>query len=389
MKRITSFLREGSASLILGIIILAGLGITLHGSLWGYSVDQLLGGDSHENRLFIPDAGNLKDAGYPNATIDSINAGTWTITGKDGKLQGTVVSSSFTEKQMPGYGGPVPVLLYLNCDSTLQKIQVMENHETPEFIEDIIEEGMLKSWEGKKAQLALNLDVDGLSGATMTSDAIASSVRGSLAMYIGTESANKSPLSMSDIIPLLVIVFGAYNAIGKVSNKKLRQLQLGLNVVVLGVWYGKFLSLAFLVKFVAMDNILIVFPLQVLLVAILLWGIVLRKKNLYCTWFCPFGAAQELLGQLPLQQLKISPKVNKILLKFREATLMLLLILIWFGVTETVLNYEPFAVFSIMRSGWIVNTLAVLFLTLSVFIKRPWCRFVCPLGEILKWSHKK
>ena len=161
-----------------------------------------------------------------------------------------------------------------------------------------------------------------------------------------------------------------------------------LNVVVLGLWCGNFISVSFLVNWFATGNNFSSNPVQGVLLAVVLFGGFAGKKNIYCNWICPFGAAQELIGYISNKKWEIPVKSIKILNHLKEGILMLLMVLVWMNVTTTVFNYEPFAAFQFFRADYFTIGLAVVFLVLSVFIKKPWCRFVCPTGQLLNLIHK-
>jgi polyferredoxin len=67
---------------------------------------------------------------------------------------------------------------------------------------------------------------------------------------------------------------------------------------------------------------------------------------------------------------------------------MLLLFIAWMGLGVGILKYEPFSAFLFQHASWIVLILAGSVLSISVVIPRPWCRFVCPMGQILSWIQK-
>ena len=52
------------------------------------------------------------------------------------------------------------------------------------------------------------------------------------------------------------------------------------------------------------------------------------------------------------------------------------------------MNYEMFVAFVLQSASWIVIVWALLFIVLSVWVPRPYCRFVCPTGTLFKLAQK-
>lgn len=86
------------------------------------------------------------------------------------------------------------------------------------------------------------------------------------------------------------------------------------------------------------------------------------------------------------RKIKMSPQTTKRLDKLRKLIWALLMICIWGGVWSEWTDYEPFSAFIFRSASWIVIATALLFIALSFVITRPYCRFVCPMGTLIKLS---
>ena len=81
-------------------------------------------------------------------------------------------------KNITGYGGPVPLKIYIK-DKRVVRIVAEKNQETPEFFHEACR--LLSAWNGKKIDEAQRMKVDAVSGATFSSKAIIGNVEQGLA----------------------------------------------------------------------------------------------------------------------------------------------------------------------------------------------------------------
>lgn len=392
-ERRTKFRDKNKISLsgiLLVAIFIASLAVVIQGRLFGYRIDHLFSQKPENNiEKIIPSKKDLKRAGYSDVKLSEIQPGIWRIINKDSVSGGMVISSSYFSGNIKGYGGSIPILIFLDSNRVIEKIVLLGNQENPDFISDVVNSHVFKSWQGKTVNEALNLNVNAISGATISSEAIIKSIKLSLNALSPEQVRFYSPLkSGKNIIAIVLLLITIAVVYKKPRQIWYRQILLVLNVVVLGFWCGNYLSVSFLANWFAAGNNFSSDPVQAVLLAIVLIGGFTGKKNLYCNWVCPFGAAQELSGKLSKKKWKIPIKMLKILNHFKEGILILLMVLLWMNVTTTVFNYELFAAFQVFRADYFIIGLAVAFLGLSVFIHKPWCRFVCPTGQFLNWIHK-
>ncbi|MFI3267184.1 MAG: 4Fe-4S binding protein [Rikenellaceae bacterium] len=301
-----------------------------------------------------------------------------------------VINSSSLAKDVIGYAGVTPIELYVK-DDVIQKVEYLDNNETPSFFEDVVNKGLLDSWNGKTLDEALALKVDAVSGATYSSVAIISNVKRAASYGLSVEP-EMNPLfaavNAKTIAGVIVILMGVLLTFLKPKNKIFEFIQLALNVVVLGFVCGSFLSLTQFVSWMSNGFNLSMSILTMLLLAVVIILPLFRKKGSYCHIHCPMGSAQELLSKVPMTKLKLKPKLNKFLNDLRYYILMLMMFLMWIGVGFEFMDYEVFSAFLISSASMVVLVMAALFLVLSLFIRKPYCRFVCPTGALLTMMQK-
>lgn len=309
-----------------------------------------------------------------------------------------VVNTRVLAKDVQGYGGPVPLKIHIGKDGKLTAIEAEPNAESPDFFDRAKE--LFSRWQGKTIDEAMAEDVDAVSGATFSSKAIIRNVQRGLAyakqhgLADGGKGAQKESAertvatgwTLGSIVALIAVLLGAIVPLFT-NNRRLHLVQLVVNVVVLGLWTGTFVSYTLFLRLFAGGVSLsaigtLAAPLLMLIVA-LLYPLAGRSGH-YCAHVCPFGSAQELAGKLSRRKLRITPHVLRVLTALRNLLWGVLMALLLTGTCTAWIDYELFTAFIYSSASVWVIVLAVLFLVLSVWVPRPYCRFVCPTGALMK-----
>ena len=76
--------------------------------------------------------------------------------------------------------GATPVKIYIHKNK-IEKIEPLANRETPKYFARA--KTLLKQYEGKSVTKATKIEVDGVSGATLSSDALKKNVQLGLTYY--------------------------------------------------------------------------------------------------------------------------------------------------------------------------------------------------------------
>ena len=315
-----------------------------------------------------------------------------------------VVNTKPLAKDVQGYGGPVPLKIHIK-DGRVAAVEAEPNAESPDFFNRAKE--LLNHWQGKSVDEALTEEVDAVSGATFSSKAIIANMQRGLAYAkqhgqwgedgsVGALGTSASPIeggsvgaletSAPPIVALIVVLLGAIVPLFY-NNRRLHLVQLAVNVVVLGLWTGTFVSYTLFLRIFAGGVSLsaigaLAAPLLMLIVA-LIYPLAGRSGH-YCANICPFGSAQELAGKLSRRKLRITPRVLKLLSVLRNLLWGVLMALLLTGTCTAWIDYELFTAFLYSSASVWVTVLAALFLVLSVWVPRPYCRFVCPTGALIK-----
>ena len=126
-----------------------------------------------------------------------------------------------------------------------------------------------------------------------------------------------------------------------------------------------------------------------IIVTVFLFG-----RGLFCGWMCPFGSLQESIYKIARLvglgrfQTKLPQKWHDRLKWLKYAVFFALLAVSMFsmGLAEKLAEVEPFKttfLVGVMNRAWPYGLFVAAILGVSIFIERPYCKYICPLGASL------
>jgi polyferredoxin len=154
-------------------------------------------------------------------------------------------------------------------------------------------------------------------------------------------------------------------------------------IVVLGFMYNKVLTMIFI------NKILLGYWPQwqtnlywyLLVVGILLF-LILENYHFYCERICPFGAAQECIGAIGGAKRELPKKVRGVLRWVQRGLSLGLILVALVYSNPAVYNFEiSGAFFNLIGSTFLFALLGVMLIS-ALFLKRPWCRYLCPIRPV-------
>ena len=305
---------------------------------------------------------------------------------KGGKLTGLCFVTTEVEPGMVGYGGPVPVLVGLSLDGRITRIKILENRETQNIVRGIYGEPFLSQYKGKSIKDAFRAgaDLDGITGATITVEAINESLKKAsekiarhyLGIFGEDEVRKRTIFNIHSFFTTALFLFAVIALFLK--RNVLRYLCLGIAIVYLGFFRKTLFVTADIIKFLAhqMNPERYLFVGLVLLVTILF-------GRLYCGRLCPFGAVIEFLNRMVKFNLKIPSWLARRLRWLKLIILGALLVIFFITGKVALTELEPFGELFHLKA----TTLRWIFLSgvliISLFSSRFWCKYLCPAGAFL------
>ena len=325
------------------------------------------------------------------------------ILAKDGgnKTLGSISTGTYN-----GFGGPLKVAIATNQKGIIKNVVIVEHRETPSWYDRAMEQDFLQRLRGKSYRdpIRLGEDVDGITGATYTVGAITESAR---------EAALKSAKDAFgyDIDPyltpgkirfglpeislmglMLVAVIGAYK-VPKRHQKAMRWILMVLGAALIGFAFNQPLTLTDVNKLIMgywpdVYNQLYWYMLIFGIIVIFLT----TGKNTYCRYICPFGAVQECVGAISGAKNIHSKTFNQVFNWTRRIVVLVTIMIAMIYRNPGMSSYEVYGtIFNLLGTNFEVFFLALV-LGFSLFIKRPWCNYLCPIPVIehyARFVHKK
>jgi len=292
-----------------------------------------------------------------------------------------------------GYGGPLRAAVAVDPIGTVVGIAIADDKETSAWMERVLGSDLLSSLTGKRYDddFILGRDVDGVTGATYTAHALASATAaGSRKAAVAFDLPIKEPDPPRIVFGVPEIVLILLFAIGFVGHqsrfpytKQARWVSMITGLIVLGFLYNSPVTLAYITKLVLgywpqwQTNLYWYF-----LIGGILFVFTVDNKNPYCQWCCPFGAAQDCMGAIGGAKSRSPIRFRRLLIWMqRLLTLTAILLGVWFR-NPGVASYELFGTLFELLGSSVQFAALGLVLVAALFIKRPWCNYLCPIRPV-------
>ena len=361
-----------------------------------------------QTSLKFPDPPRIEDVQllYPDASSlesDTDNQHLWIVLDASDSQLGRLLRTSPTADNAVGYQGPTDSLIAFDEDEQVTGVAVGISFDNEPYVDYVREDyyfrKMFNQWN--VSELAgvdvVEEQIEGVSGATMTSQTVAATLILTAQAYINrqkeieAERNRPEPLTLTDqlltvrnlstiVITLLGVVIGLTHLRGY------RWLRIGFQLLVivwLGLFNGDMVSQALLMGWaqsgIPWQN---AFDLTFLTAAALLIPIS-TGHNVYCSHVCPHGAAQQLLRNRLPWRVRL-PKVAQHILKLIPVSLLVFVVVIgMLHLPISPVDIEPFDAWVFGIAGVATIVIAIVGLVASLFVPMAYCRFGCPTGALL------
>ena len=366
--------------------IVAVLVILVHTHRVRLQIDNDLPVTLAEVQPFLPNAVRLD--------FDTVRMGLDVLDAKRSKI-GYAVRTQPACKDIIGYSGPTDAMLVFDANWVVRGVKIRRSRDTyTHFFDVSTDRYFLKSWEGKTWDQIAEMDlkkagVEGVSGATLTSMAVARSFVFRLKNRAVAQAAETQPLSVRGAdVALIAALLGALAiAFSKArGNVWLRGVWQVVLIVGIGVLNGQLLAVSLFSGWSASGVAWRNAPGLALLAAAALLVPWSSKKALYCQYFCPHGAAQEWLHRIAPARWRLNPPpAIAAALRWLPGLLLLFTLVVTMLVLPFELSdIEPFDAYVAHAWSWTMG-IAVAGLIAALFVPMAYCKFGCPTGALLEF----
>jgi NosR/NirI family nitrous oxide reductase transcriptional regulator len=372
--------------------------------------------------LKFPDLPRLDDVKllYPSAQSVTLLAGSrvvWSAIDANGTAIGRLLRASPVADNEVGYQGPTDLLIAIDDSNLVTGIAIGMSFDNEPYVGYVRDDSYFRNlFNGRDPKTLAEMDaakVEGVSGATMTSQAAARSLQLTAQEFVNelasqttsqqnTEQASTKQGSSSEESPLMIVdevvfritwrdastivitVLGILVGLTRLRGKRWLRLTYQMLVIGwLGLMNGDLVSQAFFLG-AAQSG----FPWQTALGLSLLSAAAIAVpitsgRNVYCSHICPHGAVQQLVRRRLPWQLSISPQIARGLLVLPWLLLGWVIMIGLLHLPFSPVDIEPFDASLWTVAGVATIAITVTSLIASLFIPMAYCRHACPTGALL------
>ena len=338
-----------------------------------------------ELKRFFPAAVRLAARADRPRLVDVYDAG--------GRRLGAAVRTAPATDNIVGYQGPTDMLLALDTDDRVIGLAVRSSYDNQPYVDYT---GADEPFRARFRHMLLDelsrfdpdaAGIEGVSGATMTSMAVARGLPQAARAALGDRPRPRMVVSARDLgtaavlLVALLICFSPLRA-----NRRLRAAFQVLLVVYLGLLNGDMLSQAMLVGWAQSGAApWRLAPGLALLSAAALLVPVFSRRQLYCRHICPFGAAQQLLRRWRPWRVPLAGWRRRGLAAIPFSLLLLVVATAMVPLPVNLAGIEPFDAFVFWIAGSATLGVAIAGLAAAAVVPMAYCRFGCPTGAMLNY----
>ena len=341
-------------------------------------------------RLIFPDAVEIAaDPGDP-AVIRVLAA--------DAIPLGWALRTSPAADRVIGYQGPTDAVVGFDPAGQVAGVAVLASYDNEPYVGYVRDDAAFRGvYRGMTLEELAGIDprhtgVEGVSGATMTSQAVAQGIVQAARAHAAPAAARSGSATFAKLLQgidgpqwgaLGVIATGIVTAFTRLRGTWFGRLALPIAVLAyLGFGAGALLSQAQLWGWAQAG----VARGAVVLIALTLAAIVLpitTRRNVYCAHLCAHGAAQQLLVRFVRPKRSFPEWLKPVLVGLPWALLAVAILTALLHWPLNLIDLEPFDAYLPAVAGMTALILFAASLVASSFVPMAYCRHGCPTGALL------
>jgi len=357
-----------------------------------YSVRSRIQGqfpiEKHEVKSILPAADSLR--------IDHSDRMGLFILNQNQQIIGYAIRTSPVSDEIIGYCGPSDTLIVFDqATGNIAGLSIRSSGDTTSHVKDVrTNQYYMNVWKQYSWDdlVDLNLtqgDIEGVSGATMTSMGIAHAIAFRI-QNSHAKTLNTQPFKIQSNDTVLIFFCIAACLITFTRLKRyhwLRNFFKGAALIYLGFLSGDLLAESLFAGWVKYAIPWRQFFGLVILAACAILIPWTSRRNIYCQSICPHGTAQEFLGKIvpANRKWKIRADVKRALRWIPGLLMGLILIIIFLDLPIDLAELEAFDAYLLASAGVVSIYIAVTGLLASLFVPQAYCHYGCPTGAFFEF----
>ena len=301
-----------------------------------------------------------------------------------------IVFSRDFAPEVKGFAGAIDLAVRVAADGRIKDFRVMKTQDSPEYFEQAL--------AAKERYLEISptmpeIALPHVTGATFSSVGISKTLQLTVGRF--QTALQGKPVEFAPRIPLtaggiaLAVFIIAAHVVRYYPTARRRTFFLAAVALVFGFILQIQFSTASLISLFFWNLPEAGLNGAFLLIAILPL-IMLFSGNIYCGWLCPFGALQELAGQLNRSRFyyRLPKKFWQLVRQIKYFVLAGLLIAFLLTFNHAALDLDVLEHAFSRNLGVIPALIVLIILVISFFTPRFWCRNLCPAGAFLSFFNR-
>ena len=293
-----------------------------------------------------------------------------------------------------GYCGITDTLVALDREGRVLGFKIRHSEDTKTHVGDVMSDRHFKkTWNGMTWEQVAGMDlkkagVEGVSGATMTSLAVAEGIVHRFRVGQGELRPQSLRVGVRDFGLVTVVTLGLWLTFTKrTGRERWRRWFQWLVIGYVGLLNGDLLAQSLLAGWAKSGVAWRMAPGLVLLAAAALAVPWTTKRPLYCQQLCPHGAAQEIVTRLapPRWRVQVPASLDRTLRWLPGVLLLFVLFVVMLPLDFDLAGLEPFDAYLIRSAGAATLAVAVIGLLAALCVPKAYCKYGCPTGALLEF----
>lgn len=290
-----------------------------------------------------------------------------------------------------GYAGPIKLLVLLDKGGEIAGMNILEHEETKNYVHSMEAPEFLKQFIGKSVNdpFVVDRDIDGISRATVSTQALARTVKESsrtvASNVLGIKVREEKVLVRGGMgwliyLALFLTSFSFYFVTRRSKGLlRARDISLILGLAIVGLYLSTPFSILYVFNFLMLKPS--TSPLWLVTVLSTIISIAVAGR-FYCGWLCPFGALSEFIGRLPFRKWQIPVEMDDRWRKLKYVILGIVIVVVFISRKTEFGNYETYVTLFSYHGHYPAWALVIISILASLRIERFWCRFLCPVAGL-------